>query len=226
MKSSCQLGGEFRPTGDVSMRLRASFYRQHFSAAKYFAQSAEFIEESVSQPEEEDRSRHRAYVTGCIFSSVAALEASINELYFKANGRDMTALAGLSDSILCELASEWSNVDRKEVLEKYQAALEIAGKAPFNRGSPPYQDVASLVTLRNALVHYRPERHDEKRMHAKLRTRLKDKFPPNGFSQSSLWFPHQCLGAGCARWACRSTEWFMADFCSKMGIPERFSPHA
>ncbi len=205
------------------MQVKHSFSRQHFSAAKHFAEAGESLEKSIRQPQHADRTKHRAYVTGAVLSAVAALEASINELYLEANDQNKMALAGLSDPIIANLATEWSNVEPYELLDKYQAALKTAGNPEFDRGSLPFQDVDSLVYLRNALVHYKPEWDNEAKVHAKLRSRLHSRFPLNPFAaSSSLWFPHQCLGAGCARWAVESIEQFMADFCLRMGIPRRF----
>ena len=42
------------------------------------------------------------------------------------------------------------------VLAKYTLAYFIIKNAELDKSRPPTQDVAHLVTLRNALVHYEP----------------------------------------------------------------------
>jgi hypothetical protein len=36
-----------------------------------------------------------------------------------------------------------------------------------------------------------------------------------------VWFPHKCLGAGCAEWAVESAIHFSHQFVSILGIRER-----
>jgi hypothetical protein len=36
-----------------------------------------------------------------------------------------------------------------------------------------------------------------------------------------VWFPHKCLGAGCAEWAIESTVRFSCQFVNTLGIRER-----
>lgn len=217
--------GQLHLSGNVSARVKHNFSRQHFSAAKFFTEECKALEDSLSDPSETEKSKLRAYVTGAVFSAVAALEASINELYLEAKDNNLNTLAGLSNSDILALTSDWdtTDVESREILEKYQNGLSTIDKPVFDKGGPPFQDVDSLVKLRNVLVHYKPEWDDEAREHGKLKSRLIGKFPLNPFAlDSSLWFPHQCLAAGCSRWAIESTEKFMTEFCLRMGIPNRF----
>lgn len=46
---------------------------------------------------------------------------------------------------------------RYSILEKFQIALALCGRAEFAKGKNPYPDVHLLIQLRNALVHYTPE---------------------------------------------------------------------
>jgi hypothetical protein len=86
----------------------------------------------------------------------------------------------------------------------------------------PYQDGESLIKLRDALMHSKPEWNDEKGNHQKLEQRLSGKFPLNPyFDPQSLWFPHQCVGAGCAQWSVRSASVFSDEFCKRSEIAQR-----
>ena len=78
----------------------------------------------------------------------------------------------------------------------------------------------ALGKIRNALIHYRPEWDNEQKEHKKLKERLSGRFALNKHG-AGLWFPHQCLGAGCAAWATNQAESFMTDFCQRLGIPNR-----
>jgi len=225
-----KLRGQLSFTGGVSLRLKHSFSKQHHWAARYFSEEVARIETSSTKLSEQDKRKHRAYVTGAILSAVAALEASINEFYLEAQDRNKNTLSGLTDSELSALVNKWTTVkcsnkrfERLFILDKYQEALKSVGRKEFNRGGHQYQDADSLIYLRNALVHYKLEWDDETKVHSNIEARLKSKFLLNTFSDvKSLWFPHQCLGAGCAKWSVDIIELFMSEFCKVIGIPNRF----
>jgi len=204
------------------MQVKHSFSRQHFRTAKYFSQACADIETSSRDVPESSWSKHRAYVTGTILFAVAAIEASVNELFLEAKDNDKNKLAGLSDASISCLAQVWDCVERLRVVDKYQKALSVVGAKEFDRGHPPFQDVSSVVKLRNALVHYKPEWDHKAKVHRELESTLTGKFQLNPFgSPGSLWFPHRCLGAGCAEWAVATVDGFMSEFCRRMGIPAR-----
>ena len=226
-----KLEGKISFSGNLDMRRKHSLSKWHFQAASYFAEACDQIERSTPKPKGSDQTersiiiKHRAYVTGTIFSVVAALEASINELYHEAKNNEYDKLPGYSTKKLKKLTSKLKQYEENhvELLEKYQDALECIGAEKFDKGKLPFQDVDSLISLRNALVHYRPEWDDETKFHEKIRLRLKCKFPTNKFCEGNfLWFPHQCLCAGCAKWAVKIAGEFIIDFCSRMNIPSRF----
>lgn len=156
---------------------------------------------------------------------LAQAGAAANRTGVRAKDNNINALVGLSDSSISALAAIWDRTELEsgKILEKYQPGLSVSEKQVFDKGALPYQDIDNLIKLRNALVHYRPEWDDEAKAHRKLQSRLRSKFPLNPFVQeSSLWFPHQCLGAGCAQWAVNASKELMFEFCSRMGIRNRF----
>jgi hypothetical protein len=206
-----------------------SFVRQHLDTARYFAMRSQELEErikSVADRGDDGKvvtlmSNHRSYVTGAVVAAVAGLESYINELYLDARDNNLTGLLGnMTTTQLALLALWWEEIDRRPLLFKFRHALLLTSGVRFQAGEQPYQDADSLVALRNALVHYRPEWDSDLKVHAALQDRLRARFPMNPLvDETSLWFPHQCLGSGCARWAADASEGFLADFCSRMGIP-------
>ena len=153
---------------------------------------------------------------------MAFLEASINELYLSAVDQDTEPLPTFDARLFPLFAQFWEDVECYSILHKYQIALLLAGKDRFPPGVPPYQDAASVVKLRDCLVHYKPEWDDETGQHQKLEDRLRGKFALSPYAPTgSLWFPHQCLGAGCAQWAVDTTRRFSDEFCDRLMIQRR-----
>ncbi|MFC2079824.1 hypothetical protein ACFLSZ_07575 [Candidatus Bipolaricaulota bacterium] len=201
------------------------FTKQHFRAASFFADSAAHLENEicVSPLKNEIRKpQHRAYVVGAIASAVMGLEACINEIYLDACDASQKNLAGLDESAMSLLALWWIEIERRPILFKYQHSLLLLGKPVLPKGESLYQDTESLIRLRNALTHYKPEWDNSLDVHGNLQSRLRGKFTLNSLSTSAnLWFPHKCLGGGCARWAVGAAEKFVRTFCEHLGIRKR-----
>lgn len=213
--------GSAGSSASVTARVKHSFSRQHMFDAEIFGAEARRIENAGASGGQDELNRHRAYVTAAILSAVAFLESSVNEFYHEAESRDHTALP-LSEHVLALLTELWSEIEESGVLQKHQVALLVAEAERFDPGASPFQETEALVKLRNALVHYKPEWDDEQGKHHKLQLRLSGKFLPNPLvPPASLWFPHLCLGAGCAEWAVRTAGAFSDAFCDRLGIPRR-----
>lgn len=203
----------------ATLRMKHSFSRQHLVAARHFAHLATEAEEQ-NEVSRTLKTEHRAYVTGAVVFSVAFLEASINELHLEALDGNPKSLSGLTDQQLAKLKT--SKKRGKTVLSKYQKVLSICGIPRFKEESGLFQSVKILIKIRNALIHYRPEWDDELKVHKNIQNRLSGKFTLNRFTdKSSLWFPHQCLGAGCAMWSVEQVGQFIVEFCQRLGIPSR-----
>jgi hypothetical protein len=82
------------------------------------------------------------------------------------------------------LASVWSDaVDRQPILAKYQIALALAKREPFDTGTEPYQSAQALIELRNAIAHpkeltesERQQKNLEKNYTGSTRSMLGDSF--------------------------------------------------
>lgn len=121
---------------------------------------------------------------------------------------------------------------RYTVLDKYDIALDLLAKPPFERDQEPYQGASALIALRNALIHVEPEfypvpnlRGDPIAQHVlpKLEKKLRGRFALNPLAHEQFgFFPDKCLSAGCAKWAVQVSASLVHTFVKRMGIVERF----
>jgi len=208
----------------AALRVQHSFTRQHFRAAEFFAESAAALERDILAADGDDeigKSRHRAFVSGAVVSAVMGLESCINEIYLDARDKS-TKLAELDESEMDLLALWWPEIESRPILLKYQHALLLLDRPCFSKGDNPYQDADHLIHLRNALTHYKPEWDDSLDRHANVESRLTGRFELNPLStKNAQWFPDQCLGSGCAKWAVSTSEGLVSVFCAKLGIAKR-----
>jgi hypothetical protein len=169
----------------------------------------------------------RSYATAAILLAVAALEASINEFYLEAEDHAHVGMGSIPAEKCRVLADAWEEIDEFSILKKYELAVTLCGKPRLVRSTEPFQSAGALIELRNALVHYKPEWNHALDRHSKLEERLKGRFQDCALALKAkgkmLWFPHQCLGAGCAVWAVDSVRNFANDFATVIGVPPRFA---
>ncbi len=208
---------------------RSYLSQQHLWSAELLARKAQELEDGATQPDPplKPNRDHRAFVIGSVLSSVAYLEASINELFGDAvDGGD--GQRQLDTDTVARLARVWGiGNERARMLDKYELALFAAGKPPLDRGNATYGNAKGVVALRNALVHYSPEWHyfgeagpQPPQERHRLEKTLGGKFTPNCLADSLLpFFPDKCLGGGCARWSIESGKAFYEDFRQKIGLP-------
>ena len=195
--------------------LRVYFSSYHHWAASHFSELAQQIEGAHSGEPSFDI-RHRAYVTNAVLSSVAFMEAAINELFQDVVDSHESYVSPLSKNTRALMASHWSMTEGHArsalpVVDRYQLVLNFAGLEMFSEGKQPYQDAQLLVRLRNYLIHYKPEdvsRGDEH----KLEKQLRGKFPENQMMPGNPFIPDRCLGAGCAHWSVRASRAYLDEF--------------
>jgi hypothetical protein len=199
------------------LRQKSAFAVQHLMAAARFSRMCGEIEiANAGKPLGNFFDEEIACVSATVMLSTASMESNINE-YFS----DIRAsFPELSES-LRECA--FGLIEKKSILEKYQYALTFKGKSKIPTGEQPYQDANALIRLRNALVHFKPEWHDEQDEHKKLEKQLIGKFAINAFiGENGVFFPQQCISYGCTQWAVRSALRFMEKFSDLSGLPFRF----
>jgi hypothetical protein len=208
---------------DPTVLLRAYFSTYHLWAAEHFRDLAKSRETALQGQRTFDMS-HRAYATNAVLSSVAYLEAVINELFQDAADGHGSYLQPLPKETHDSLAELWNDIEKGmrsivSILSKFQLALFCARKPKFEEGQRPYQDVKLLIDLRNALVHYKPTTLGGDTRH-RLEAGLQTKFPENSLMRGmgNPYLPDKCLGHGCADWAVRSVRTFADEFCLRLGI--------
>ena len=150
---------------------------QHCQAARLFARKCSEIETTAISQEggwKDPRRESEMYAIGAVLSSVAALEASINELYLQAIDQSERTevskdgrLGSLSKPQMKLLGQLWPTIDKKRfaILDKYQITLTACGEDPLEKDREPFQSAATLIKLRNALTHFKPERSDKLNEH-------------------------------------------------------------
>ncbi len=190
--------------------------------------------------------QHRSFVSSSIISSVAFLESVINEFFSTPQEVDSELRARLSAIWAIENFTRTART-----LEKYQAALKLAEKNQFEKGTNPYQDAKNVIGLRNALIHFVPE---IKPTHGKpgveiplddLGERLRGKFKENPLLQvfsarfgviradgtmdgekekvfKNPFFPETCLSGDCARWAAQSVLNLADEFFARLALQSRY----
>lgn len=186
------------------------------------------------------------YSIASVVYAVMFIEAYINEIFCKAKfEKTDDCFSLLSDRIIVErLANLWeidmqtpnqsksttySILDdlKPTILEKYQLALTVSDKELFHTGENLYQNIKILIDLRNAIVHYKPERwgNDIETsngwQHNKLQNKLRGKITTiNPFIEetNNPFFPDKCFGYGCAKWAVQSSVEFVKEFSTKMEL--------
>lgn len=197
---------------------RTNLAVQHIFAAAYFTRKAKELEDVNAGKQFADFYEEIVWnVSSAILFAVAALEADANEIFIDAN----IHLKEYDKDLLDEI---WNLIEKKTILEKYEMVLFLKKKERFDKGDPMYQDAASLIKLRNALVHFKPEWDNEKREHKKIEDRLRGRFALSPFLPvGTEFFPKSCMSHGCAEWAIKAALAFRTYFSNKAGLPDRFA---
>lgn len=207
----------------VTATMRVYYSSYHLWAAKHFAVLALNIE---NQPAAEARFdiRHRAYVTNSIFSAVAFLEATVNELFQDASDDHESYLKKVDEDSKRLMADFWQLTEERNrspfsILDKFQLALTFFRERRFDGGARPYQDANMVIRLRNELVHYKPISLGGQAEH-KFSQQLRGKFRDNTLMDDcgNPWYPDKCLGYGCAVWATSSVVQFADEFYSRINV--------
>lgn len=176
---------------------------------------------------------HEAFILNAIFSSVAFLESTVNELYSDAADNAYFLADKNNEALLRTIGEKWNNenyFDRTPTLVKYQKILEIAGQPQFDEQDPVFSDVRDLTEMRNYLMHYRrewvlvtPGESDDGRRESqadKFKIKFRDRFSENPLANKNLpYFPDRCFGHGCAEWAVKSCLLFTDEFFRRLKFP-------
>lgn len=222
------------------LAFRTYYSIQHLKSSYLLIEESQKIEASDLSllkgiEKSELNSRNVAFVTGAIFSTIAFLEASINELLSDISiGDDRVKI--LPNDNRKSIKSLWEKEDRSSlekwsVLKKYQKTLELLDKEKFDEASEMFENASILVELRNMLMHFKPEWNSihspymsENENQHKLTSKLEGKFKLSVFFKNSgnPFFPDKCMGCGCAEWVIKNSLMFVDEFYRRIGIKPNY----
>jgi hypothetical protein len=225
--------------GSLAVGTRFYLSTYHLQAASHLQEQSGRAEqifrgsptaEAGMTPEERGQAlfEHSSYVLGTVLSSVAFLEALINELFIDAvHDHGAGPAQQIPTEVKERLKEAWQrSIETLSILTKYQAALLLAGKPSFDPGVRPYQPVKILVQLRNRLTHFVPETRwaDEgpSTFEGRLLAQRFALHPRYERSPGNPVFPDKCLSHGCAQWAFSSAQSYADDFCARMEIEPNY----
>jgi hypothetical protein len=169
----------------------------------------------------------RAHTVAAIMESTAYLEARVNEVLRDAAEDDPQRSVNLMHlaPAMVSLLSEFGRNDRLErnlsALDKYNLVLTCASQPRVDTGRRPGQDVLALFTLRNALVHFKPETQwDDDEVH-RMERLLRHLVPPSAYQLPDWesWWPSQALTAGVAEWSCAVSKDLVHEWETAVGLP-------
>jgi len=185
--------------------IHSSFAAKHYRAASYFAGQLKLKEEaalSEGGTYEIARTEAQHLFSACIMSSVACVEAFHNE----------TANRLKLDLEYIDLSGTTNPLDRINNL------LRLKKAAPFELGASPAQDLRSMIRLRNAFVHFRPESYTDSKLSEGFEFVLRGKGEASPlFDRVFFFFPDRVCSSSYARWATRSARVFVSEAADRLG---------
>jgi len=223
----------------VGIALLSILSTQHLKAAALFSRQAERIENKhvddyhdlSSKEKERITSDYRSFVIAAVVLCASFLEAFANELWsYTHQNKGSDFLKSIDQRKIEMMGALWDRHEipktaRYPILRKFEMFLSEAGRAAYDKGQSPYQDVTALVTLRNELIHYTPlwssvTGSRELPGYQEIENLLTGKVTLSPFG-GNTFFPEKCLSHGCAAWAVESAISFCDDFCARIGT----TPH-
>ncbi|MEZ0150399.1 MAG: hypothetical protein AB9Q22_11970 [Candidatus Reddybacter sp.] len=206
-------------TVSAKLRQKSAFAIQHLiAAARFSRQCGEIQKQNEGKALGSFYDEQISCVSAAIMLCVASIESNINELL----SMPETLFPEADPNIQKEVSSL---IGELSIIDKYQRILLAKGITAFDKGSQPLQDIEVLISLRNELVHFHPEWHDEQQRHEKLGRKLRGKFELSPFITEStgVLFPQRIVSHGCTKWAVEKSIEFMTQFNSKLGLHDKFS---
>lgn len=199
--------------------VRMNFSVQHILAAAKFSRHVNIIEqENHDKPFGAFYEDILAYSSACVSSSVSSIEAYANELFVDVEKN----FPDLKPDVMHKL---WGFFEQRPLLDKFDFALLLRGKTELDKGVSPYQDIAALIALRNALTHFKPEWENDQAVHAKVSARLSGRFKPSQYFQGhEPIFPRRWACHSCTKWAVDSCITFVEAFDSQANLTPHLKP--
>lgn len=222
-------------SGESAIRFRDCFSVRYIQSAALLCRLGYGIEQAGrgTPRTPADLLRHEAFILNSVLSTAAFLECTINELYADVTDEAYLCEDEQHEALLATIRQGWTNeknFDRFPLIDKYQRILALAGQAPFDEGDRAYDNVRTLIQLRNHLMHYRrewvvipvdgPAVPREETAAGRFEKILRRSFAVNPLAgKNQPFFPDICLGHGCAEWAIINSIIFADAFFRKLDLP-------
>ena len=203
--------------GEFTGRVIANFAWQHMKAAATFRDQVIALEAlNENQPFGSFFEDIRSYGSACIMSAAASIEALINEFFITPEGPLRKMFGDFESEFWGRGGIEW-----KPPLEKYQIALNMLERPPFDEHTSPYRDVWAIIEFRNALIHYKPTWDPDRQRKIELIEVLAGKYVLSPFPDTGADFiTMRSMSAGCMRWAILKVMQFLKDFHARSQLDE------
>lgn len=213
------------PECEATAKSHANLDNIHLHSAQLFAEHALAIEndsfslENSQQVSSGITQSYKSYVASAIISSVAALEAKINQ-FMVDNYEKLDRSPYVAND---EIYNKFNVLKKNEKLLdqlfvkptvklKYDVVLFLL-TGGFPHHNMVIEKTDYLIKLRNALVHFKPEWDNEPDRHVNLEKLKKNFFSYSPFyDEKSFFIPHRCLSASCASWAHKTAVAFIEYF--------------
>jgi len=202
----------------ASADTRYSFTAQFIHGAAIFTRHVHELAKLQPFPEAR-QSEHRAYVVAAVTHAVFAIEAESAEILLYGPGhhlgsdhRDHQAIGLLTES--------YKKLEKASGAKRCDLILKLLSRPSFDSETEPYISAALLVSLRNALVHYKSRWGAEMKDSQSALTKIENLgFPRPPFATQDMnFFPHRCLSASLASWSVITSKTFLFEFYKKLGV--------
>ena len=209
---AAQVSGKMTTRATASMRMQ--FAMHHLAGALVFSRQvcdieAQHLGEPWGGTFYEEMSGPAIAV---IMMTVAGMESYLNELF-------ADSATHFSSSMLPIWKKGAKDFDRKPLLDKADWFLLLRSKQKINRNESLIHDVEALVTLRNALVHFKPEWDNELDRHKSVSKQLEGRFVRSSWMASEPGvFPKAWITGGCTTWAVNTAIKFVDHIADCSGI--------
>jgi hypothetical protein len=207
--------------GNMTMFMDVYWSRYHLHAARMFAR--EIAKFELTPGRYPFSFGHRAYAMGAITSAAMFAEAAFNEIKERAD--EPTAamyFPRVAPSERSKLAGV-KNFGAPPFIDRPNRLLGALGRPLLRKDEEPLRSFDLLVSLRNALVHSKPERIalGEPDTRALVERLVRAGFPLNPRMVGGLLYPDQLLSSGCAEWAIQAARSLLDELHQRLGV-ERF----
>ncbi len=207
--------------------LRYNFTYNFLVGAASMTRLAQEIEIKGKDSTAIEQLQHKAFVSGSIMQSVAALESEAWSLLFHGPGYHLgsNGLDRESKETLNIVAEAFEK--GPPLLTKLDLILQLTRRKKLNLGIQPMQDLDLVISLRNEITHFKSlwtNELDRKKLFKTLED--KDSTPPTYSSEGKQnFFPHVCLTHRRAKWALDTVVSFIDYYYKELEIKSPLDGH-